>query len=228
MPAEPQLCSLCGQIEGDANNNALAPILGSDWSQRPLLAESRHAVAMPSIGALTRGHLLVCPKLHLRSLAVADPEQGADLNRLANAVEEQLGRECGEPVHMFEHGSSTAGERVACSIEHAHLHLVPAAVDVRASLRRLADWQSVSEYSPDLHRQTGGAEYLLYAAPTGERWVATTDLGFPSQLIRRVFAEALGLGEEWDWRAHPAREKMLATVEIFAGASGARLVGASC
>lgn len=208
-------CALCGQIAGQDEPNAIQPIMRSRWSRRPVLAESVHAVVMPSIGALTSGHVLVCPKKHVRSVASADAEIRSEVAALAATTEQRLQRKCGLPVHTFEHGSSARGLTVACSVEHAHLHLVPADVDIRARLQVVVAWKPAAKCSKQILGGTGGDEYLLYGAPTGERWLATTKIGFASQLLRRVVADALGIGPQWNWRIHPARERMLATTELF-------------
>jgi diadenosine tetraphosphate (Ap4A) HIT family hydrolase len=215
-------CDFCGQVAGDPSRNAILRLLGSDWSVRPVLDERPGAVLMPSIGALVPGHVLVCPTEHARSFAATPAHLEPTLTELETAAARHLSESLGLPMHRFEHGSSRTGSRVACSVEHAHLHLVPAAVDLRHTLRSLADWREIGEGLEALRAAAGDDEYLFYAAPTGERWVATTTTGFPSQMLRRVLAEALDV-DEWNWREHPATERIQATaalfgVEVLAGA----------
>jgi diadenosine tetraphosphate (Ap4A) HIT family hydrolase len=76
MHPERTACAFCAQIAGRREHNALASLLGSGWSQRPLLVETEMSVAMPSIGALAPGHVLVSPKRHVRSAAMCG---GSDL-----------------------------------------------------------------------------------------------------------------------------------------------------
>jgi diadenosine tetraphosphate (Ap4A) HIT family hydrolase len=171
---------------------------------------------MPSIGALTRGHVLVCPKPHVRSFAAAPSTLDAALASLADGVAATLLRSLGLPVHRFEHGSSMYGARVACSVEHAHLHMVPSQLDVMPAMSGLAAWQRVGPGPQGLRKAIGTAEYLFYESPDGERLAAPAPAGgFPSQLLRRLFADEAGEHETWNWRRHPAREKVQATVSLF-------------
>ena len=213
----PPPCYLCGQIDGDPRANLLEPLLHSSWSHRPVLAENSDAAAMPSIGALVTGHVLVCPKQHLRSFAAAPAALDQGLGSLAEEVASVLIRTLGLPVHRFEHGSSTYGSRVACSVEHAHLHLVPSPVDVVPAISHVARWRRVEGGLRSLRRAVGAEEYLLYESPEGRRFVAEAPAGgFPSQLLRRIFAAEAGEAATWNWREHPARERVEATVSLFA------------
>jgi hypothetical protein len=108
-------------------------------------------------------------------------------------------------VHRFEHGNATGEQRIACSVEHAHLHLLPAHVNVDDALRRLGSWVPIDTAgSPWVI--THGREYLLYRPPgADESWVRVTPAGkrTQSQLLRRLFAVALGRPGLWNWREHP-------------------------
>ena len=165
------------------------------------------------------GHVLVCPRAHLRSVAAAPDDVVQDLEALALETTAFLRRALGRLVHAFEHGSGACTSRVACSIEHAHLHLIPADVDVWAELDLMADWRPLAPGAAPLREASAGLEYLAYTSPRGERWLATTADGFPSQMLRQVFARALGREDEWNWRTRPARPLVEATVELFADAA---------
>lgn len=229
MPVYDAGCGFCGQLVGDATRNDLAPLLLTAWANRPVLMESPHVVVMPSIGALAPGHVLVCPRDHIRSAALASAEARSELTTAASLICDRLTGATGQPVHIFEHGSSATGARVACSIEHAHIHLVPAAVDIGPRLDRVAEWRQYDGGLDELMRATGGLEYLFYRAPTGEAWVATTLTGFPSQALRQIFAVELGAASKWDWRRYPAIENITATISMFIGRDAVRAdLAATC
>ena len=209
-------CCLCGQIEGDKHRNLLMPVVRTPWAVRPVLLENAFAAVMPSVGALVLGHVLVCPMRHLRSLAIAQCDEYTGLINLAGTAAVVLREHTGLPVHRFEHGSATRGERVACSVEHAHLHLIPTAVDVSLALESVAAWRVVAKGQKALKNAVGAREYLLYEAPNGMTFVATGDQrGFASQLLRRLFADAIGRSASWNWRTHPASRNVRRTVELF-------------
>jgi ATP adenylyltransferase len=219
-------CEFCGQIAGDVTRNAIANLISIPWSSRPVLDEVPGAVVMPSIGALVPGHVLLCPTEHARSFAATSSHFEPALATLGGATAERLFVTTGLPVHRFEHGSSTRGERVACSVEHAHLHLVPARVDIRSQLGGIGEWRDVGPSLAEVRAASEGAEYLLYESPCGERSLTTTSAGFPSQLLRRILAQAIGV-EEWNWRRDRAVSNMLATAELF-GVHSQMAAGAVC
>lgn len=212
----PDHCHFCGQIAGSPRRNLLKPLLGISWADRPILLEQGNAVLMPSVGALVSGHVLVCPREHSRSLAAASAKTVEDIKALTADATMRLSYALDVPVHTFEHGSGTDTSRVACSIEHAHLHLIPVDVEIRHLIVNLANWRPLPGDIVEVGAHAHGLEYLTYRAPDGEQWIATTEIGFPSQLLRRVFADAMQREKEWNWRLHPARDEVEATVELFA------------
>lgn len=207
-------CTFCGQIAGDPKRNDIAGLIRDRWAMRPVIAETGLAVVMPSIGALVPGHVLVSPASHLRSVFGAPHSVAEAVGQLVVAMREQLEAATGLPTHVFEHGSSSCGDRVACSIEHAHVHVLPAAVDLVPILADIAPWEIASHDQDRLSNLIGDAEYLFYEGPTGERMIATTSTGFPSQLMRQVFARELGL-VDWNWRTNPALDRIRATVDLL-------------
>ncbi len=209
-------CSFCAQIAGESEHNAVLMLMPEERFRRPVLAESANAVVMPSIGALTSGHVLVSPKQHLRSSLAGDDDVVSDVIRLADEVQAHLANTTAQGVHRFEHGSSLSGDRIACSIDHAHIHLVPADVTIIGRISAMGAWEPAPTHVEELQERIAAREYLLYEAPTAERLVATTTKGFPSQMLRQVLAESLAIGAEWNWRTHPAHERMHSTIDLFA------------
>ena len=63
-------------------------------------------------------------------------------------------------------------------------------------------------------------EYLLYYLRGGQAFIATgLKEGFESQYIRKVFANALGKPEQWNWREYPSPLETQATLKILRGES---------
>lgn len=204
MTVSAECCALCHQIDGEANGDLLHRHLGGQYVRRVAL-ENESAVVIPSLGPLGFGHVLVCPARHRRSIAECDTDEFRDFQRLAHSGASDLARLTGRPVHRFEHGNATGAQRVACSVEHAHLHLLPAAVDVSETLKGMGAWASV-DAAASPWEVSQGREYLLYQPPRAQVSfvrVAAEGESVSSQLLRRVFAEALGRGERWNWRERP-------------------------
>jgi ATP adenylyltransferase len=194
----PHGCNLCKEVTGAA--------AGAEFA---LLA---------SYGALTVGHTLLCPARHVRSVA-ALPQPVADLVlKHVSDLAILLGDVTGEGVHVFEHGSAREGTRVACSVEHAHVHLLPADADINSALNAMGAWHPLQWSGSSLNALSAGREYLLYRDPNGlaRLWV-TEGEAIPSQLMRQLIANALGRGAEWNWREHPALERTAQTRALAHG-----------
>lgn len=198
-------CKLCAQTAGDAAGDLLHHHLGGSYVRRVAL-ENAAATVMPSLGPLASGHSIVCPKVHRRSFAECSTDELRSSLALAAEAEWRLRALGGVPVHRFEHGNATGRTEVACSVEHAHLHLLPAAVDPWPRLEALGGWRTLDLAVDSPVALTGGAEYLLYGPP-GERQVrirvGDQDERSPSQLIRQIFADLLNRADRWNWREHP-------------------------
>jgi hypothetical protein len=119
------------------------------------------------------------------------------------------------PVHLFEHGMSWDGSHVLCSVDHAHLHVVPTPVCIARTFQPYATIPVPTGLS-GLRSVAGGREYIFYEDPQGKRLViSANDHQFESQYLRRVFAEAIGNASEWNWREYMKVDVTIATYEVL-------------
>jgi hypothetical protein len=122
------------------------------------------------------------------------------------------------PSVILEHGTSSLDD-VADHVTHAHLHIVPAAIDIRdallkfntttiASLSDLSDWASRDE------------GYIYFESCAGERIVADGLSGIPRLFFRSQIAKQVGLPDPlWDWRRHILSENLRSTLDTLRRAS---------
>lgn len=213
-PIGEKRCCLCAQIAGDASGDLLHRILGGGDYERRVLTESEHAVVFPSIGPLAAGHVLVCPKEHRRSTASASAVEFEEINLLGDRIAMALREALGEDVHRFEHGDALAGSEVSCSVEHAHLHLLPSKADPWALLRHEFRWERLAGRT-ELREFAGDLEYLFYETPAGECYAFLSQGQVPSQLLRQRFAESMGIAEAWNWRETPRQALIASTYELL-------------
>jgi ATP adenylyltransferase len=173
---------------------------------------------LASTGALSVGHALMCPVAHVRSVTALGPTDAQVLLDLAERATGELAALTGVPVHCFEHGNAWDGRRVACSVEHAHMHLLPGELDLDAELGKVATWLAAPWSARVLSEMTRGREYLLYRRPDGRVRIWISDgQPIPSQLMRRLAARGLGYPEEWNWRTHPAIVRTAETMALLGG-----------
>jgi len=198
-------CAFCGRLRP---SKALPDIAW--WP----VAESRDFLAVPSVGALVPGWLLLMPKRHVLSLALLSPQERACLLEDVAELRASWGQLFG-PLTLFEHGPAEVASPVGCSIDHAHLHLVPTGnIDLyTAAQRHLPEltW-AVTPGLANLDRLAeAGKPYLYLETPDGTSRVATGP-EIPSQALRRAYAAELGEVDRYDWKAFPRLEVVQETV----------------
>lgn len=100
-------CVFCGIVAGEL--------------EASVVHDDGRTLAFMDIQPLTPGHLLVVPRRHAASLAELDPDDGAELFRVAQrgaAALRQSGLRC-EGVNIFLADGEAAGQDVF----HVHLHV---------------------------------------------------------------------------------------------------------
>ena len=154
------VCWLCGQIQGIPEADLLHRLLpGGASYQRRVVFELDGFAAVPSLGPLISGHVLLVPSRHVRSFSALTAAEQRVASSAASQVEHLLEREYGVSVQAFEHGNAREGDRIACSVEHAHLHLLPIEVDASPWIDDDLDWFEWDGRG-DLSDVVGAREYL--------------------------------------------------------------------
>jgi ATP adenylyltransferase len=197
-------CCICSQIRGDANNDLLAQLVEPDKYVRRVPLESESFAVIPSIGPLVEGHVLLCPKQHFKSFAQMPTMLEDEFAIIKKRLSAILTRTYRHRIHYFEHGSAKAAEQPMCTVEHAHLHLVPTDIQIWPTIQHQFEWRRIESNITDLSALVGNMEYIWYETPDGLSFVAKGVEGtFESQYLRKIFANAAGLGEMWNWREFP-------------------------
>ncbi|MBI2037115.1 MAG: HIT domain-containing protein [Candidatus Liptonbacteria bacterium] len=170
-----------------------------------LIAETPSLYYVATLGQITGGYTLVIPKRHVSCLGAMTEEEVAEVKHAVEVAGDAIDMEYGmEPV-VFEHGI------VGQTVQHAHLHLVPA--NVRIEDRIHADFPGAKIdfiSSLEVLRRCYAAEgkkYLLWSMPGIPKcyfpdglFQATWDPPAPPQYLRIVAAELTGKPERANWR----------------------------
>lgn len=210
-------CCLCSQIRGDQENDLISRLMPGTAYCRRISLECDHFAVVPSLGPLVPGHALICPKPHVKSFAELDQRLTGAYRDFKALVLERVGAVFGATVHCFEHGSARGGSRVVCTVDHAHLHVVPTNVEVFSLLASDRRWNATSGDPLELRTIVGDDEYLYYEDPCGSALVAcAAGRPFDSQYLRKLFAEALGQADRWNWREAPLPEEADKTFRALA------------
>jgi len=196
-------CCLCSQIAGQPQNDLIARLLPGQPYARRIMLESAGFAAIPSLGPLARGHSLLCPRQHVPSFAALDSGLEGDYRAIKAALKARLGAQYRAEVLVFEHGSDARGERVLCTVDHAHLHFVPVP-EGGIELPRGHGWIEIDDRLASLRDLAGGREYVLYETPAGvRRLLVPGEAPIESQYMRRIIGQSLGRAQSWNWREAP-------------------------
>jgi diadenosine tetraphosphate (Ap4A) HIT family hydrolase len=183
--------------------------------------ETKNFVAIPSLGPLVPGHTLLCPKAHIKNMACLPQELWVEFQNIKENLSNLLGSLFHSPIHYFEHGSPPQSSRVLCTVDHAHLHLVPADVEVLDLLSQSVSWRTMQPSISSLQNAVCADEYLYYESPWSKAFIARGD-SFESQYMRRVFAKALGCMDDWNWRTNPRPLQVDCTFRVISEACAVR------
>jgi diadenosine tetraphosphate (Ap4A) HIT family hydrolase len=207
-------CSLCAQVAGDREHDLLAPMLPGTGYQRGVARDMGHFALIPSVGPLAAGHVLLCPQAHRCSFAALGPDEEVEVEPAIDATEDLLSRRYGPRLYLFEHGTGAASSQPACSVEHAHLHLLPSRSDLWPAVAQAVTWSALGDRS--LTDVVGDREYLRFRQDDGRWWIHVPRRPLRSQLLRQHLARALGVQHVWDWRTHPRAELVRETFDTVA------------
>jgi diadenosine tetraphosphate (Ap4A) HIT family hydrolase len=178
-----------------------------------ILHETDRFVVMPDISPLVPGHVMIVPKAHLLCYGAVEAAARDEFSGIVNTTRTIL-KEYYGPSVILEHGTSSLDD-VADHVTHAHLHIVPAAIDIRdallnfntttvASLSDLSDWAARDE------------GYIYFESCAGERMVADRLSGIPRLFFRSQIARQVGLPDPlWDWRRHILSDNFRLTLETL-------------
>lgn len=178
--------------------------------EQNLIAETDEYYVVASLGQITDGgYVLLIPKKHIScfgNLSVSEMDSlrsVAAKTRYAIGAEYHRENETFAPVTTFEHGI------VGQTINHAHLHLIPARLDIKSQVSKDFPNSDIVriEFSLDLQRrfrERDGQPYLFWevggVSGVGREAFICWNPPAPAQYLRTVTAALLGRPERGDWR----------------------------
>jgi diadenosine tetraphosphate (Ap4A) HIT family hydrolase len=206
-------CAFCQEFDG-SGRSIYHELLGRELPSR-VVHRTRHFVVFPPLGQFIEGGLLLATQEHQISMATLPEAYYADLERLMAETCDLLAERYGSRPLLFEHAPAAPGDKGTCCVDHAHLNVFPARVDVHAHLRKFPHVEigPMSDLSaPRFRRQP----YLFLQTNEGRRLVYDAGI-VPSQYVRRIVATALGMPERWHWREYPGLDELKRTFGALSG-----------
>ena len=196
-------CRFCDIVMDYYNCNQL-PIYDT------ILFESENFLVLPALGSLIPGYIMIISKHHIQSMAYLNSKELIELIDLVNHLKKILFDAYNiEPI-LFEHGSALGlVSESACSVEHAHWHLVPIKMSYEQEILRDIEAEKINY----LHSLAffKGKTYLLYVNGNGEHYISCKTT-LSSQYMRKWIAKEIGNSDEWNWRNHQLTNNINKTV----------------
>ena len=206
-------CPFCAEFENDGLS-IFSGMMGNRLASR-VVYEDEDFVVMPPLGEFMEGGLLLLTRQHILSLAHLRPEAFERLERLLVVIREAVRSRWGVAPLVFEHGPAPEWSKGVCCVDHAHLNIFPATVQVHPHLSdRMSLRLSQLTELPRLQRAEFG--YLFVQESDGSRRVYDGQ-DVPTQLVRRIITTQLGMPDRWHWRDYPGQDELLATYHALKG-----------
>ena len=206
-------CPFCAELENDGLS-IFAELMGDRLPCR-IVYEDEHFIVMPPLGEFMEGGLLLLARQHILSFAHLTTAQFEHLERLLLAIQRVIIKHWGVAPLVFEHGPAPDSSKGVCCVDHAHMNIFPAAVQVHPHLaERMNLTLGPLSQMAKLRRSEFG--YLFVQENDGTRR-AYDVRDVPTQLVRRIITAQLGLPDRWHWRDYIGRDEMLATYNALKG-----------
>lgn len=170
---------------------------------------------LPTVGCFIPGYCLLVPRTHTLSFAELFACGSGRVDALLRArllVTAQFG-----PVIVAEHGSSACNLGAGCCA-HAHVHMIPCQEPKRVAIAHEAVGGSPTRLDSVSALSTYAGQSYLYLSTEPGTTLVWTSGAFPRQFVRRVCAELIGQGNNYDWRDHPFTDNMNWTIAALRSA----------
>ncbi len=164
-----------------------------------IITETKDWYLIATLGQITDGgYTLIIPKRHVSCVGAMKEREIVEIDNKLRAVSDYIEIEYGVKPILFEHGI------VGRTIQHAHLHLLPAKIHMCGRIYRdfpnaqicFLDTLKILRCNYDIN---GGKPYLLWSTPEG-LLKAVIDPLAPPQYLRLIAAELTGHPERGNWR----------------------------
>jgi ATP adenylyltransferase len=180
------------------------------------LFETHNFIVIPSLGSLVEGWLMIVPKEYYISFgAIRNQTIYKELDHLIENLGQLTKAIYGDFV-LFEHGPIVKNSPVGCSIDYAHLHLVPVCVNLiemsKFFLSKEISWCSVPGIHTTSEYFNKNIPYLFVRDVDKKNFVGFSE-ELPSQLFRRTIAKHIGIEEKYDWKRFPFTENIDMTIK---------------
>lgn len=216
-----KICPFCSEHSGKRDNQFYMSIGRQIGCKSRILLETDNWYAIPTMGSLTVGYILLVTKQHYLSLANLDSNLFFEMLNLKKSVEDFLFKKLGMHCIAFEHGTTNSYSTGANSVDHVHLHILPFSRPVwNEIIKNIPETtvNTVKSYNDlfEVWKKNIPDTYLLFQDLDQKLYYISDSSNMPSQLFRKCLAPYLG-ANCWDWRSESYSNNILKTISLFEG-----------
>jgi diadenosine tetraphosphate (Ap4A) HIT family hydrolase len=182
-----------------------------------IIDESENFYAKPALGQFVNGYILINSKKHYSNYSlINNAKLYNELQEFISKVSKNIRAFTNSEILLFEHGSiNKYCQDILCNakcVDHAHFHLLPIDLDIHSYLKEhftfflLNGIDNISSFNLD--------SYIYYKFQNKE-FIYKVDKPIQSQFVRQVICQSLGIGEKWNWKLYPYREKIAETINLY-------------
>ncbi len=187
-----RFCEFCDKFGGHEN-------LSPQWFDVALKAD-RDFVVVPGLGGFVEGYLMIVTRAHVRNFGQLPEEQIAGAERLKNEVRRILRSFYSDSI-VFEHGAASVDGLGGSCINHAHLQCLPFDHDLLPELAKRHALTKIERMSRITELSLQDKPYIYYEDQAGNMVVCDAG-GIPSQYMRRLIADVIGIPDQWDYAVY--------------------------
>lgn len=199
-----QVCDLCMEVllGGTAATGPYIEPTGIEPYSR-LIFRTSVVDVLAGLGSMIPGYVLLLPRRHVRSMGELTVPEITHVFDVAWRMRDRIAEVFGGEVVLIEHGSSGPYRSAsgAC-IDHAHIHLFPLNPGTDPGQFMIPNSHPVYGITELSAIAQLGKNYYFCAFDRFTGYVAV-EPRLKSQQARRIWAEALGMRDEWDWAVFP-------------------------
>lgn len=203
-----ETCAYCSNILSSTSQPPVEP-----WNK--VIYETSSFVVTPTVGALIESWVLIISKRHVPAMGALTREELCELNGLVMKIK-NLMESTYDSVVIFEHGPACEGTTFGCGVDHAHFHAVPLRIAsahlIEKELGSPVKWETLADIRDLSKIHLKGASYLYILENDTNQGRVTCPGNIPSQFMRRIIANFLGIPHLYDYRKYKFRQNAIATL----------------
>lgn len=193
-------CLICQEIDGDGSGFEQKNYRLLVEQKKNIIFQTDSFVLLPSIGPLNESHILIVPKLHIKSFSTLSEQAELELSEIKQKIRAHGLLNGDKKFIFFEHGTGDNGDTSGGCVDHAHVHAIwdhSKVFDVFVKEMRLV---KIPEQIPFKLLADVKNGYVYAENHNGVQFIRNNP-DVPSQFFRKLYASVDTSIEVWNWRS---------------------------